>query len=233
MPVSEEKSENDLCTVCHERPKYFKQEVCLKCLAVQRQQAEEQNLRENPEPYMLKRGFPKRFIRWQMSDMDAIYQRELERYKKSEGLYIHGGKGSGKTCWITVFAKELTRAGVEVWFKNVADLMFEIKGTFDRDARIFNDYELISLWATKPVLILDDMGAEKVSEYVRQSLYTLINKRYLEELPTYITSNLDLDELGARSDQRIASRLVEMCEMVDFGNTDLRIKKKAERKGGK
>ena len=80
------------------------------------------------------------------------------------------------------------------------------------------------------MLILDDLGAEKVTEYVRQSLYTLINKRYLDNLPTFFTSNLSLDEIAARLDDRISSRIFEMCGApIDLGNEDLRLK----RHGGK
>jgi len=175
-----------------------------------------------------RRNFPKRFLAWDEKMIRPNLQKTLAGLNQ-KGFYLHGKTGSGKTCMAIVFAKNITQQGGRIYFANVPELLFEIKGTFDRETKVFNDYGLICRWAEKPMLILDDLGAEKVTEYVRQSLYTLINKRYLENLPTFFTSNLSLDEIAARLDDRISSRIFEMCGApIDLGSEDLRLKRRAK-----
>ena len=218
-------SEPKICSRCGQYPAYMGKELCMDCLTAERAAAEKKERANNTEAYMLRWGFPKRFTGWSKDMLIPSLKKLLEKCLLEKGLFITGTRGSGKTCFSTVIGKELIRQEKEVWFKNVTDLLFEVKGTFDKDSKIFNDYQMICNWAAKPCLILDDIGAEKVSEYVRQSLYVLINKRYLDDLPTIITSNLTLEELAGRLDDRVASRLTEMCRVIDLGNKDLRVYK--------
>ena len=214
-----------ICGKCGEYPAYINSELCLNCLDTERKEAGQKERVNNPEKFMQRWGFPQRFIGWTREMILPHLQKLLDKCLTESGLYLTGTAGSGKTCFSAVLGKELIRQGKEVWFKNTTDLLFEVKGTFDKDSKIFNDYEMICNWAAKPYLILDDIGSEKVSEYVRQSLYVLINKRYLDDLPTIITSNLTMQELSGRLDDRIASRLTEMCKMIHLGERDLRVYK--------
>ena len=75
-----------------------------------------------------------------------------------------------------------------------------------------------------PLLILDDLGAEKTTDWALQSLYIIINKRLSEELQTIITSNLSLDELRDKIGDRIASRIAGMCKIVKLTGRDRRLK---------
>ena len=218
------------CKKCGQYPAYFNSELCINCIEEEKQEEERKDIIENTEKYMLRLGFPRRFIVWEKDQLLPSIKKLIDICLKEKGLFITGTRGSGKTCFATVLGKELIRQGKEVWFKNVTDLLFEIKGTFDKESKIFNDYEMICNWARKEIIILDDLGAEKVSEYVRQSLYVLINKRYLDDMPTIITSNLSLDDIAGRLDDRIASRLIEMCQVIDLGDKDLRVLNK---KGGR
>jgi DNA replication protein DnaC len=205
---------------------YQKKEItglCPDCIDALRKEEKLKDTQENTGKYMKLYGFPSRFIEWEKERLIPKLQKLLGRCLTEKGLFLTGTRGSGKTCFASVLGKELIRRGDIVWFKNVTDLLFEIKGTFDKEGKIFNDYEMICRWAAKPILVLDDLGAEKVSEYVRQSLYALINKRYLDDLPTIVTSNLTLDEVAGRLDDRIASRLTEMCQVVTLGDKDLRV----------
>jgi len=214
-----------ICSKCGEYPAYINSELCIDCLGKERELELKTSQTDSPEKFMERWGFPKRFTEWERAMLLPHLQKLLDKCIVENGLYLTGTAGSGKTCFSAVLGKELIRQGKEVWFKNTTDLLFEVKGTFDKDSKIFNDYEMICNWAAKPYLILDDIGSEKVSEYVRQSLYVLINKRYLDDLPTIITSNLTMQELSGRLDDRIASRLTEMCRTVDLGSKDLRVYK--------
>ena len=75
----------------------------------------------------------------------------------------------------------------------------------------------------KKCLILDDMGAEKTSEWSIQTLYSIIDRRYRDEKQTLITSNLTLDEIAEKVGDRIASRIAGMCKVVEIKGKDRRI----------
>jgi|TARA_Y100000034_G_scaffold47492_1_gene58474 DNA replication protein DnaC len=75
------------------------------------------------------------------------------------------------------------------------------------------------------ILILDDVGSEKASDWTIETLYYLINKRYEEKKPTIITSNLPLSELADKVGDRITSRIAEMCEIVRLEGKDKRLEK--------
>jgi DNA replication protein DnaC len=74
------------------------------------------------------------------------------------------------------------------------------------------------------LLVLDDLGAEKASEYVLDRLYLIINGRYENDLPTLITTNLGLEQLRQQVGPRIVSRISEMCMPIDFPSGDYRLK---------
>ncbi len=73
-----------------------------------------------------------------------------------------------------------------------------------------------------PLLILDDLGAAKTSEFVEEQTYRLINRRYNAMLPTLITTNLRIRDLKAYLGDRVTSRLAEMTTRVEFEPVDRR-----------
>ncbi len=211
-----------LCKRCGEYPAYFNTELCLDCTDIVNKEKLAEDKAEHPERYM--HEFPQRFIGWKREKLLPHYQKLLDRTLDSKGLYLEGIQGSGKTCFITVWGREFVkRHRQDIWFVNSVRLMYEVKGTFDKESKIFNDYDVIMKYAKKPVLVIDDLGSEKTSEYVRQSFYALINHRYLDDLKTFITSFYSLEQLAARYDASIASRIAEMCENIDMGQKDLRL----------
>lgn len=225
------KSSLQICKRCEKFPVYVTREsseYCIECLPVVANEQKDAYMAAHPEESM--HGFPKRFMDWEKDALLPHYQKLLDRNISSPGLYLEGIQGSGKTCFITVFGREYVKQfRQDIWFVNSVALMYEVKGTFDKDSKIFNDYDVIMRYAKKPVLVIDDIGSEKASEYVRQSFYALINHRYLENLKTFITSFYSLEQLAARYDASIASRIAEMCEVVDMGNTDLRLQRRTRK----
>ena len=70
------------------------------------------------------------------------------------------------------------------------------------------------------LLVIDDIGAEKASEWTAERLYTIIDHRYANCLPLIVTSNLPPSKLAEQTGERSASRLAEMCEVVAMTGTD-------------
>jgi DNA replication protein DnaC len=115
-------------------------------------------------------------------------------------------------------------------FKTIPDLLLEIRSCFDKQRREWSseggaqtEKGLIDQYANYKVLILDDLGVEKTSDWSMQTLYTLIDRRYREMMRTIITSNLTLDQLAEKLDDRISSRIAGMCDIQVLKGKDRRI----------
>ena len=110
-------------------------------------------------------------------------------------------------------------------------LLSELKRTFNDPAK--STEGLLDRYCQCTLLVMDDIGAGQTTEWNVGIVYQIINARYNNELPTIITSNYDLDNLGRRlsssgdtySAQRIVSRLSQMCALGFLGTVDRRRQK--------
>lgn len=156
---------------------------------------------------------------------------ELQRREDvEESLYIWGPYGTGKTVLACLLAcqcidQNLTR----VAFVTVPALLDEIRGTFNSDgvSRRREEADLTETVRTQGLLILDDLGAERPTEWVQERLFNIINHRYDQLLPTIFTSNLGIEELSGRLGERIAWRIVEMTRRIKLAGVNLRDPRKS------
>jgi len=134
-------------------------------------------------------------------------------------LLLAGPTGTGKTHQAYGAIRSLVATGVGVRWQAVteADLYAGLRLRLGADA----ERELTTL-ARCPVLLLDDLGAAKGSEWTEEIAYRLINKRYNDMLPTLITTNLAIADLREAVGDRVASRLAEMTERVVLTGADRR-----------
>lgn len=145
-----------------------------------------------------------------------------------KGIYLYGGVGVGKTH-IAYGIKAHIEAQPGGWlrFWNVTDLLREVRADFSRQEeqkrRPDEGLTQISSLGTKHPAILDDIGAEKSTDFVIETLYHIINERYNKCLPTIFTSNLSLDQLAGVVGERSASRIAEMCKVIHMTGVDKRI----------
>jgi DNA replication protein DnaC len=139
-----------------------------------------------------------------------------------KGLLLMGKEGTGKTHVAVAILKEVLRKGYSGLYWNVPELFLELRRTMNESAEQ-NEADLFDEALKADLLVLDDLGAERTSEYVMDRLYVLINGRYQNDTATVITTNRTLEELRAQIGKRIASRICEMCVSVEFPPGDYRL----------
>ncbi|MGW4492319.1 ATP-binding protein [Streptomyces sp. NPDC004376] len=134
-------------------------------------------------------------------------------------LLMAGVVGAGKTHQAYGAIRLLVRNGVGVRWKATAaaDLYAELRPGSDTDSE-----RTLAGYSRVPLLILDDLGAAKASEWVEEVTYRLINRRYNYELPTLITTNLAIRDLRSYLGDRVTSRLAQMTTRVEFEPVDRR-----------
>ncbi|MFC9462347.1 ATP-binding protein [Streptomyces sp. NPDC056983] len=145
---------------------------------------------------------------------------------EGRSLLIVGTTGTGKTHQAYGAVRSLLIAGVRLRWKAVtaADLYAELRPRPGHNG----ERELMDL-ARCPLLIIDDLGAAKYSEWTEEITMRLINRRYNAMLPTLITTNLGMADLRTHVGDRVASRLTEMTDRVILDGPDRRRALAAER----
>ena len=119
-------------------------------------------------------------------------------------LVFMGGYGSGKTHLAAAIANYRAGLGDPPLFVMVPDLLDHLRATFSPGSSVAFDRRFDEI-RTASLLVLDDLGTQSMTPWVREKLYQLFNYRYNAELPTVITTSDTLDEM----DPRIRSRLLD------------------------
>ena len=146
-----------------------------------------------------------------------------------KGIFFLGKPGLGKTHLAVAIVKQVIRnANARAVFYDVRELLKEIRNTYNPVVRS-TESDVIGPVMQAELLVLDDLGAEKTSEWVEETLNLIVNTRYNERRPTIFTSNYEpLDDLRdpenliVRVGYRMWSRLHEMCEFVKLESVDYR-----------
>lgn len=154
----------------------------------------------------------------------------------SQGFYIHGPAGVGKSHQAALLMAEVLTcrrqmpaevANPSIQWINVPRMFFELKATLpgnsNREGRQTEE-QIVLNYSSCFWLALDDLGAEKLSDWAMQILYLIIGSRYDNELTTVITSNISLEDMAhSMADDRLSSRIGGMCTEVEFTGKDWRV----------
>jgi DNA replication protein DnaC len=141
---------------------------------------------------------------------------------EGRGLWIFGGTGTGKTTLAMLVSKAALEAGKSVAIYSLPKLLARIRRTYDSEPGGDSYLSLFELLSSVDLLHIDDLGAEKRSDWVLEQLYALINERYEGRRSVLITTNLSHMELEDQIGARTVSRLTEMCEEVELRGSDRR-----------
>lgn len=106
---------------------------------------------------------------------------------------------------------------------NLPRLLGEIRSSYSGDSVLEETYLLDKLFRAN-LIVLDEVGSEKQTEWLSDKLYLIINDRYENELPVIYVSNYEIEELRDRVGSRIVSRIIESCKILEIGTKTLREK---------
>ncbi|HWP52014.1 MAG TPA: ATP-binding protein [Clostridia bacterium] len=131
-------------------------------------------------------------------------------YRDNIGAMFTGEVGSGKTFAAACVANALIDRGIPVWMRSLPRLLADLQNRWEKS-------ELLGELAACSLLILDDLGSERCSDYALEQLFLVIDTRYRAGKPLIITTNLTAEELKHPADlryERIYDRIAELCVAV-------------------
>src|SRR5215216_3478073 len=176
------------------------------------------------------------FDRPPITDLDATvvgvvreYVHELEaNLEAGRGLWLMGDVGTGKTSLAMLVSKAALEHGRSVAIYSLPRLLARIRRTYDADAGEQSYLEFFHRLTAVDLLHVDDLGAEKRTDWVLEQLYALIDERYEAQRSVVVTTNLDQASLEEQIGARTVSRLVEICgDPLPLFGEDLRYRVEA------
>lgn len=173
-----------------------------------------------PEGYKVKARRAFKYVR--------EYCDKLCKQRNGHGLFIHGETGTGKSYLLACVANYLADK-MTVRYLVYADFLDELRATFGSRRGEGTEQQLVDMVRNAEILLLDDLGVERPTEFALQYLAQIIDYRYRNKLPLLVSSNFTLEELRERTKnnlygERIVWRLIETCSALQLeGNIRLNL----------
>jgi DNA replication protein DnaC len=172
----------------------------------------------------------KRFWEWRFendncrNDKLVIARQYVENWEKMKkenvGILLMGPVGTGKSFFAGCIANALLEQGERVMMTNFSRILNELTN-YKADKN-----QIVQNLVDYPLLIIDDLGIERHSEFALEQIYNVIDSRYCKMKPLIVTTNLGMNDMKAPgldvAHQRIYSRIFEMCVPVYCGGADRR-----------
>jgi DNA replication protein DnaC len=169
------------------------------------------------------------FDRPPVTEMDRTIVAATRRYTENidamldtgRGLWFMGPVGTGKTTLAMLVAKSALRAGRTVAIYSLPRLLNDIRDTHRAER---SHTELLDRLTAVDLLHIDDVGAERTTDWVLEELYSIVNARYEDERSIVVTTNImDREALCQQITERTVSRLTEMCDELPLLGEDHRM----------
>lgn len=148
-----------------------------------------------------------------------------EMEKQSQGLLLYGTVGTGKSFTAACIANALLKQQVSVVMTSFVKVLQDIRS-------VENESQYMTVLNSPRLLIIDDLGAERNTDYALEKVYNIIDSRIRADKPMILTTNLTLEEMMDAGDiryQRIYDRIFEVCYPIEMSWKSFRRKTAAER----
>jgi DNA replication protein DnaC len=150
-----------------------------------------------------------------------------ENLETGRGLWLSGSTGTGKTTLAMLVSKLAIAQSYSVAVYSLPKLLAQIRRTYDSEPGGDSYLSFFERLTSVDLLHIDDLGAEKRSDWVLEQLYALINERYEAQRSVMVTTNLPHEELEDQIGSRTVSRLSQICDEVPLFGADRRYGKVA------
>jgi DNA replication protein DnaC len=149
---------------------------------------------------------------------------------REAGLLFTGRSGRGKTHLAVAVMKGLLKKGISCLFVDFHELLAEIRNSYDELSQT-SELQILRPILNVDVLLLDDLASQRMTEWMQDTVFHIINLRYGQKKPLIVTTNLSMEPLKGspqsslqdRLGYRVISRLYEMCTGIDVDSeTDYR-----------
>lgn len=152
--------------------------------------------------------------------------------KDGTGIILSGSYGAGKTHLIAAIAHEVIKQGYQPIYGTSSTLLDRIRATYGDQESKETEKDIIRTYINCDLLIIDDLGKEKPSEWTLEKLFNIFNTRYENNKPVLITTNYTIEKLKDRltvndnyeTAEAIVSRIYEVCQGVQLYCEDYRKK---------
>jgi len=157
-----------------------------------------------------------------VNEVKAFVDELDARLQEGRGLWLFGDTGTGKTTLAMLISKAALEAGKTVAIYSLPKLLARIRRTYDSEPGGDSYLSFFERLTSVDLLHIDDLGAEKRSDWVLEQLYALVNERYEAQRSILITTNLPHPELEEQIGSRTVSRLTQICDEVEVRGEDRR-----------
>ncbi len=214
-------------------------ELGKKCQCLLREEASRRWRASGLSPVQVNQTFANFSLEWyeDMEHYRTILEKALNFAEKissrqpAGNLLLYGAVGTGKTHLCSAIANYALQAGVSVVYMKVGrllDLLREHKFKLDKND-LYTGQGLESLYRVE-LLIMDDLGAENLTDFAREQLLLLLDERINHNLSWVISSNLSPNDIGAIYEDRISDRIMGTAEILKFTGESIRIRKMVNKK---
>ena len=236
--ISEEFIEYERCN-CKEAQEYWKQKDLENFKTENRKKYREIIKEIYKDIYLSKRlqkcSLENFIVEENKREIDIVkkYIEKCINKKEQNGLIITGNSGTGKTHLTAAIANKLIENGQIVLFGRLSYLLDMVKDTFYDDSK--SEKDLMDLYSNIDMLVIDDLGTEKISQWVLEKLFIIISNRYDNNLPIIITTKFNKNQLFNRFEQSkdkalteaVILKIYQMCYGIHLKNNYFNKKEKA------
>lgn len=162
----------------------------------------------------------------------------IAEHDGQRGLFLTGPFGTGKTALMlsALGALVIRHAEQDGWhkpptaygiFTTATNLLESLRPQDVADRTVTSNAQMLRLYRTLPLVAIDDLGSERLTQWGADRLFEVVNHRHNELLPLLVTSNLNLRQLAERMNQqvgdgesgdRIVNRLLESCDVITLAS---------------